>query len=62
VPFTLLGGGGPGIATETLTVYIYKIGFRGFFFGQASALSFIYLAFVAVIVSALFQAVRKFYA
>lgn len=62
VPFTLLGGGGPGIATETLTVYIYKIGFRGFFFGQASALSFIYLAFVAVIVSVLFQAVRRFYA
>lgn len=62
IPFTLLGGGGPGIATETLTVYIYKIGFRGFFFGQASALSFLYLILVAAIISVLFQAVRKFYA
>jgi len=61
VPFTLLGGGGPGIATETLTVYIYKIGFRGFFFGEASAISFIYLILVAAIISVLFQAVRKFY-
>jgi len=61
VPFTLLGGGGPGIATETLTVYIYKIGFRGFFFGEASAVSFIYLILVAAIISVLFQAVRKFY-
>jgi multiple sugar transport system permease protein len=61
VPFTLLGGGGPGIATETLTVYIYKIGFRGFFFGQAAALSFIYLAIVTIIMSVLLYRVRKYY-
>jgi multiple sugar transport system permease protein len=61
IPFTLLGGGGPGIATETLTVYIYKVGFRGFFFGQAAALSFIYLAIVSIIMSILLYRVRKYY-
>jgi len=61
IPFTLLGGGGPGITTETLTVYIYKVGFRGFFFGQAAALSFLYLALVAVIISIVFRVVRKLY-
>jgi multiple sugar transport system permease protein len=61
IPFTLLGGGGPGIATETLTVYIYKVGFRGFFFGQAAALSFIYLAIVIIIMSILLYRVRKYY-
>jgi multiple sugar transport system permease protein len=61
IPFTLLGGGGPGITTETLTVYIYKVGFRGFFFGQAAALSFIYLALVSIIMSTLLYRVRKYY-
>jgi len=61
IPFTLLGGGGPGITTETLTVYIYKVGFRGFFFGQAAALSFIYLALVSIIMSILLYRVRKYY-
>ncbi|MEM4290343.1 MAG: sugar ABC transporter permease [Nitrososphaerota archaeon] len=61
IPFTLLGGGGPGITTETLTVYIYKVGFRGFFFGQAAAMSFIYLLMVIAIVSVLFYKVRQYY-
>ena len=61
IPFTLLGGGGPGISTEALTVYIYKIGFRGFFFGQASAASFIYLIIVAVIVTVMIQRLRRYY-
>jgi multiple sugar transport system permease protein len=61
IPFTLLGGGGPGITTETLTVYIYKVGFRGFFFGQASAISFIYLVLVIIIMSFLLYRVRKYY-
>ncbi|MEM4497929.1 MAG: sugar ABC transporter permease [Nitrososphaerota archaeon] len=61
IPFTLLGGGGPGITTETLTVYIYKIGFRGFFFGQAAAVSFIYLVMVSAILSVLLYKVRKYY-
>ena len=61
IPFTLLGGGGPGITTETLTVNIYKVGFRGFFFGQAAAMSFIYLGLVTVIMSLLLYRVRKYY-
>jgi len=61
IPFTLLGGGGPGITTETLTVYIYKAGFRGFFFGQAAAMSFIYLVLVSLIVGVLLYRVRKYY-
>ncbi|MEN2975488.1 MAG: sugar ABC transporter permease [Candidatus Caldarchaeales archaeon] len=61
IPFTLLGGGGPGITTETLTIYIYKTGFRGFFFGQASAISFIYLLIVSVIVMVIVQRLRRYY-
>lgn len=61
IPFTLLGGGGPGISTETLTIYIYKIGFRGFFFGQASAVSFIYLLIVSIIVIVMIQRLRRYY-
>ncbi len=62
IPFTMFGGGGPGITTETLTVYIYKTAFRGFFFGEAAAQSFIFLIIVLAVTILLVRKVRRFYA
>ena len=42
-------GGGPGIATESIGILIYKKGFEEFQFGFASALSFSLFAVVALI-------------
>jgi multiple sugar transport system permease protein len=39
-----LTGGGPGIATESISTYIYREGFRFFNLGQASAASIVMLA------------------
>lgn len=36
----VLTAGGPGISTEIITFYIYKLAFQGWDFGSASALSF----------------------
>jgi multiple sugar transport system permease protein len=41
--------GGPGFATETLSLYIYRTAFRFFDFGYAAALSFVLLAITNVI-------------
>lgn len=40
----ILTQGGPGFATETVSLYIYKTAFRFFDFGYAAALSFVLLA------------------
>ncbi len=42
-------GGGPGIATESIGILIYKKGFEEFQFGFASSLSFLLFGIVAVI-------------
>lgn len=42
----VLTGGGPGTATETLTLFAYKEGFKKFDLGSASALSFLFLIVV----------------
>ena len=42
-----LTGGGPGVATETISLFIYRNGFRYFNMGYASALS--YLALIIII-------------
>jgi len=36
----VLTAGGPGVSTEIITFYIYKLAFQGWDFGSASALSF----------------------
>ena len=53
-----LTGGGPGISTETLTLYAYQEGFRKFNLGYTSALSFLFLA-VIVIFGTLYLAVLR---
>jgi len=54
----VLTGGGPGISTETLTLYAYQEGLKKFNLGYTSALSFTFL--IAVIVfGLLYLAVLK---
>lgn len=42
----VLTGGGPGISTETLTLFAYNEGFKKFNIGMTSALSFLFLIVV----------------
>ena len=45
----VMTGGGPGIATETLTLFAYQEGFKKFNLGYTSALSFLILIVVTVV-------------
>ncbi len=44
----VLTGGGPGISTETLTLFAYQEGFKKFNLGYTSALSFLFLVVIIV--------------
>jgi len=52
----VLTGGGPGRTTEFLSLYIYRIAFRFFDLGQASALAVIVMAFMI----ALYTVISRF--
>lgn len=54
----VLTGGGPGTATETLTLFAYNEGFKKFNLGQASALSFLFLV-VIIVFGTLYLALAK---
>jgi multiple sugar transport system permease protein len=45
----ILTEGGPGFATETISLYIYRTAFRFFDFGYAAAMSFVLLVITNVI-------------
>ncbi|WP_374368902.1 carbohydrate ABC transporter permease [Dongia sp.] len=45
----VMTGGGPGISTETLTLFAYQEGFKKFNLGYTSALSFLFLITITVI-------------
>lgn len=45
----VLTGGGPGISTETLTLFAYQEGFKKFNLGYTAALSFLFLIVITVI-------------
>ena len=49
----VLTNGGPGTATETITLYTYQIGFRMLEIGRASALGMLTLVIVAMMVAGL---------
>ena len=49
VQIFILTEGGPGFATETISLYIYRTAFRFFDFGYAAAMSFVLLALTNVI-------------
>ena len=50
-----LTGGGPGQATETLSMYVYRLGFRFFDVGLASAAAVI-MVIVAGLLAAIYAA------
>lgn len=60
IPFSLTSGG-PGMATQTYSFYIYLTGLRNFNAGYASALAYILLAIMVVISSFFFRQLRELY-
>jgi len=60
IPYTLTTGG-PGTATQVLTMYAYRVGFRFFNFGYSSAISFILFILVMIIIMTLFKRIRQTY-
>jgi multiple sugar transport system permease protein len=54
-----LTGGGPGDATEVYTILTYRVALEGFDFGHGSAMAFLFLIFVMVIVFRLVGQVMK---
>jgi lactose/L-arabinose transport system permease protein len=51
-PFLITNRGGPGQATETLGLFLYRMGFNTFNFGYASAIAYT-IAALAVAISLL---------
>ncbi|NAZ36347.1 carbohydrate ABC transporter permease [Rubellimicrobium sp. CFH 75288] len=54
----VLTGGGPGTATETLTLFAYNEGFKKFNLGMTSALSFTFL-FVVIVFGTIYLALAQ---
>jgi multiple sugar transport system permease protein len=54
----ILTQGGPGMATETVSLYIYRTAFRFFNFGYAAAMSFVVLALTTIFARALLRVMR----
>lgn len=54
-----LTGGGPGIATESISMYIYREGFRFFNVGHASAASMVMLAVACVLAAVYIRQVLR---
>lgn len=48
-PIQILTGGGPGMATETLSVLTYTIGFKNFNVGMSAAIAVVQLVIITVI-------------
>ena len=55
----VLTSGGPGTATETITLYTYALAFRLLQIGKASALGVLTLLFVAALVAAMIRLVYR---
>jgi len=60
IPFSLTTGG-PGTATQVLTMYAYRVGMRFFNFGYSSAISFLLFIIVMVFVMAMFKRIKQVY-
>jgi multiple sugar transport system permease protein len=54
----IMTGGGPGIATETLTLFAYQEGLKKFNLGYTSAISFLFLIFI-IVFGTLYMALLK---
>jgi len=57
----VLTGGGPGTATETVTMYTYQLGFQLLQVGKASALGIITLVIVAAIIATFSRVLHRGY-
>jgi len=57
----VLTGGGPGTATETVTIYTYQLGFQLLQVGKASALGIITLIIVAAIIATFSRVLQRGY-
>jgi multiple sugar transport system permease protein len=57
----VLTGGGPGTATETVTMYTYQLGFQLLQVGKASALGIITLIIVAAIIATFSSILQRGY-
>jgi ABC-type sugar transport system permease subunit len=57
----VLTGGGPGTATETVTIYTYQLGFQLLQVGKASALGLITLIIVAAIIATFSRVLQRSY-
>jgi len=55
----ILTQGGPGFATETVTLYIYRTAFRFYNFGYAAAMSFVLLVATTIIARAFLLALGQ---
>jgi multiple sugar transport system permease protein len=60
IPFALTSGG-PGMATQTYSFFIYLTGLRNFNSGYASALAYILLVIMLIISSFFFRRLRANY-
>ncbi len=60
IPFSMTSGG-PGMATQTYSFYVYLTGLRNFNIGYASALAYILLAIMLPISLFLFRRLRQIY-
>ena len=56
-----LTGGGPGTATEVYSLYTYRTGMKFFDLGYASALGYLLLAIVIVVINFFFRQMREVY-
>jgi len=54
-----LSGGGPGNSTETLSFYIYQVGYQFFRLGYGAAAAFVLLIFLAVLLTFLLRMFRS---
>ncbi|HYM11477.1 MAG TPA: sugar ABC transporter permease [Bryobacterales bacterium] len=55
----ILTQGGPGFATETVTLYIYRTAFRFYNFGYATAMAFVLLVATTVIARAFLRLLQQ---
>ena len=55
----VLTGGGPGSATRTVSLQLYRLGFENYRFGQANALAFIMVVFNVLLILVLVRLFRS---
>ena len=60
IPFTLTAGG-PGMATQVLSMYAYRVGMRFFNFGYSSAISVLLFIVVMAFLMIMFKRIRQTY-